>query len=338
MSFHIKNVNKYYRWVKNHYLAYQDNRVISREYAHICACLNFSMLRNDRRNIQKYADLKNEYILNYIRSKCPQTIEKYKNTPIPSNLFEPNTEVKVWSMWWQGEENADKMFRMCIDSARRHTKHPVITLDKYNYKEYFDIPEFILKKHEDGKIAVQHICDLMFCSILAAQGGLFTGATVWWSQDATEELLKTPFYTPRAVDLNAWAMSKYRWTGYFMGGNKEFPLFSFARDCLIEYWQNADKAIEYVFMDYVFELAYQEIPAVKMMLDSLPEKNNLLRNQLIEKLSEPYDEDSFRQYTEGDTFIYKLSWKFGKKELVTEDGRPTNYAFMLGESGIGLEE
>lgn len=115
-------------------------------------------------------------------------------------------------------------------------------------------------------------------------------------------------------------------------------MFSFARDCLIEYWQNADKAIEYVFMDYAFELAYQEIPAVKMMLDSLPEKNNLLRNQLIEKLSEPYDEDSFRQYTEGDTFIYKLSWKFGKKELVTEDGRPTNYAFMLGESGIGLEE
>ena len=57
----------------------------------------------------------------------------------------------------------------------------------------------MLDKNKEGKIALQHICDFMVVSILAAQGGFFTGATIWWSQDATDELLRTPFYTCRAV-------------------------------------------------------------------------------------------------------------------------------------------
>lgn len=47
----------------------------------------------------------------------------------------------------------------------------------------FEIPENILKKYHDGKIMVQHICDLMVVSILAEHGGFFTGATVYWTQD-----------------------------------------------------------------------------------------------------------------------------------------------------------
>ena len=88
---------------------------------------------------------------------------------------------------------------MCIDSARRHTGQDVVTLDKDNYRQYFEIPEHVLQKHAEGKIALQHICDLMVMSILAAEGGVFTGATVWWSQDVDEEFLRTPFYVCRAA-------------------------------------------------------------------------------------------------------------------------------------------
>lgn len=237
-------------------------------------------------------------------------------------------------MWWQGEENADKLFRMCIDSARRHTHQPVVTLDKDNYTRYFEIPEHILKKHEEGKIALQHICDLMVVSILAAEGGFFTGATVWWSQDATEELLRAPFWTCRAVSESHLSMSRSRWAGYVLAGKKEFPLFAFARDCLHEYWKNCDKAVDYLMLDYIFELAYQNIPCVREAIDSLPEKNNMLRNELIMHLSDPYDPERFKRYTEGDTFLYKLSWKFGGKSLETTDGKPTCYSMMLSEQNI----
>lgn len=334
MGFHIRHINKYWRWVKKHQAAYKDNCKISRKYAKLCSDLDIALLRNKSASeTDRIAMKKHEWVLNYMEQRCPETIARYQNMAAPENLNKPNSEIKVWSMWWQGEEQADKLFRMCIDSAGRHTGHEVITLSKDNYQKYFMIPDYILQKHQEGKIALQHICDLMVMSILAEEGGVFTGATVWWSQDVDETFLRTPFYVCRAVTERKLLMSRSRWVGYFLAGNKEFPLFPFVRDCLHEYWKNCDKAVDYLMMDYLFELAYRNIPCVRETIDALPD-NNLLRNELINDLSAPYEEETFKKYTEGDTFLYKLSWKFGKKDLKTSDGRLTNYGHMLEECGF----
>ena len=336
MAFHISHLKKYYRWFKNTQVSYKNNCTISREYAKICRSLDWAMLLNrSEADVDEKAVAKHEWILSYIKNLCPETITRYSNMQAPDDLHDLQKEVKVWSMWWQGEEKADKLFRMCIDSARRHTHHDVIVLDQNNYKDYFDIPEHMLKKHSEGKIALQHICDFMVVSILAAQGGFFTGATVWWSQDKDDEFLRTPYFTPKAASNRPFFMSRSRWTGYLLAGNKDFPLFSFARDCLSEYWRNADKAVDYLMLDYVFELAYQTIPCVKEMIDELPD-NNLLRNEMIGLLGKPFNEDEYKKYTEGDTFIYKLSWKFGNKDLKTPDGKETYYAHLLNECDIHL--
>ena len=334
MGFHISHVNKYVRWLKKERTEYRDVCMISRELAGIQRRLSFAMLRGQKSKVENYSDQKHQWILRYVADRCPETLEKYRELPAPAGVTEPNPELKVWSMWWQGEARADKLFRMCIESARRHTHQPVITLDKDNYRKYFEIPEHIQRKHAEGRIALQHVCDLMIVSILAAEGGFFTGATVWWSQDAAEELLRAPFWTCRAVSDSHYNMSRSRWVGYVMGGRKDFPLFAFARDCLHEYWKNCDKAVDYLLLDYVFELAYQNIPCVREAIDALPERNNMLRNELIMHLSDPYDPEVFKRYTEGDTFLYKLSWKFGSKEENTSDGRMTNYKFMLRQSGL----
>ncbi len=317
----------------NEWKKYDQNKARSKEYAKADLDLDVALLLNDTDKIESAAKKKNDYVLNYIAGKCSDTIDKFKNGKIIYDPSAPQDEIKVWSMWLQGEENADKLFRMCIDSARRHTGQEVIVLSKDNYDQYFSIPEYILEKHKDGKIAVQHICDLMVVSILAAQGGFFTGATVWWSQDVGEDFLKTPFFTCKAESKSNLLMSRSRWVGYVLAGKKDFPLFSFARECLLEYWRKCDYAIDYLMLDYIFELAYQNIPEVRNTIDELPD-NNLLRNELINKLGEAYDEKQFRRYTQGDTFMYKLSWKFGNKSTVTNQNKKTIYAHMLEEAGL----
>ena len=333
MGFHVSNIGKYHRWLKKVRQEYRDDCLVAKDLAKINRRLKFAMLFRQKERVEAISDEKHRWILDYVAIHCPETLKRYREMGEFENITEPNPEIKVWSMWWQGEEQADKLFRMCIDSARRHTHQPVITLDKDNYRQYFEIPEHILRKLGEGKIALQHVCDLMVVSILAAEGGLFTGATVWWSQDATEELLRAPFWTCRAVSQSHYHMSRSRWVGYIMAGRKEFPLFAFARDCLHEYWQNCDKAVDYLMLDYIFELAYQNIPCVRAAIDALPEQNNMLRNELINHLSDPYDPEQFKRYTEGDTFLYKLSWKFGKKAMESEHGELTNYAHMLSECG-----
>lgn len=89
-------------------------------------------------------------------------------------------------------------------------------------------------------------------------------------------------------------------------------------------------------MDYVFELAYELIPCVKQTIDTLP-NNNLLRNELIGCLSEPYSKERFSRFSEGDTMFYKLSWKFGSKLSRTSDGALTNYGHMLQELGMEVD-
>ena len=331
MGFHINHLNKYWRWFKKTQADYRDCLTVSRELAGINRRLAIAALLGQQEKLERVSDEKHAWILDYVSARCPETLKKYRGMDAPADFGGPNPEIKVWSMWWQGEENADKLFRMCIDSARRHTHQPVITLDKENYSKYFEIPEHILRKHAEGKIALQHICDLMVVSILAAEGGFFTGATVWWSQDVTEELLRAPFWTCRAVSESRVNMSRSRWVGYVMAGRKEFPLFSFARDCLQEYWKNSDKIVDYLLLDYVFELAYQNIPCVRAAIDALPPQNNMLRNELIYHLSDSYDPERFKRYTQGDTFLYKLSWKFGNKAEKTLDGKSTNYGHMLEE-------
>lgn len=333
MSFQIKHLNKYFRWVKKEAKNVRQYRTVDPEYARRSFALDVAMLRN--RGIDEAAERKHEWVLAYIADKCSETVEKYRAMPVPRDMTAPNPERKVWSMWWQGEENADKLFRMCIESARRHTHLPVITLDQDNYSKYFEIPDYILQKQKEGKIALQHVCDLMVMSIMAAEGGFFTGATVWISQDIGDDILCAPFWTCRAVTKSKYHMSRSRWVGYVMSGRKDFPLWSFARDCLHEYWRKCDKAVDYLMLDYIYELAYRNIPCVREAIDALPEKNNMLRNELIEHLSDPYDPEAFRRYTEGDTVMYKLSWKFGEKAEKTPDGKLTNYGHMLAESSIG---
>lgn len=333
MGFNIKHINKYIRWLKKHSAEYRDNKYWSKEYAKYCGDLDWGLLLQKSNDKLDYLAMrKHEYILDFMSRTCSETISKYQNFPTPQNLHELNKETKVWSMWWQGEDQADKLFRMCIDSARRHTGQNIITLSKDNYSQYFDIPDYILRKHKEGKIALQHICDFMVMSIMAEQGGFFTGATVWWSQDKDENFLRTPFFVCKAETDRKLFMSRSRWVGYVMGGNKEFPLFPFVRDCLKEYWLKCDKAIDYLMMDYIFELAYRNIPCVRETINENPD-NNMLRNDLIGNLGEPYDEERFKYYTEGDTFLYKLSWKFGSKDLKTSDGRITNYGHMIEECG-----
>ncbi len=328
MGFHITRLPKYWRWVKKTQSAYRENRRFGKEYAKLCRNLDIALLLGRQPAIDAAAAKKHAWVLEYLKALCPDTLAKYQNWQEPENLRAPQEEIRVWSMWWQGEENADRLFRMCIDSARRQTGCPVVVLDQNNYSQYFSIPDTILRKYAAGKINPAHVCDYMVVSVLAQQGGYFTGATVWCSQRIPEAILRAPFFVCKAETTSTYHMSRSRWVGYLLGGRKEFPLFSFARDFLTEYWEKMDCVVDYLLLDYIFELAYQTIPCVKALIDENSD-NNLLRNELIGCLGEEYNPEAFARFTQGDTFAYKLSWKFGSKATQTPEGKRTNYGYML---------
>ena len=57
-----------------------------------------------------------------------QVIDTYKNIPNPSTT-EVRKKAPIFVCWWQGEENAPEIVRICIASIKRNAQdHPVVLI------------------------------------------------------------------------------------------------------------------------------------------------------------------------------------------------------------------
>lgn len=300
-----------------------------KEYAQMCYAAEKAIYqKRPMQEIHALLKKRDDYILREIEQKCESVIKNaegyQKNAKKPRSVDEP-----VWVFWWTGEENAPEIVKACIRSIRRNAnKHRVIVIDRSNISEYVRLPEYIDEKHNQGKISHAAYADILRITLLAEYGGVWIDATVFLSQPLPDVLFKDTFYTAKSVDNNAFYFSRSRWVLYFLAGNRDFSLFSFVRDMLFVYWKDTDEIIAYLLMDYIFDIAYRHIPEVKSEIDALP-NNNLNRGQLMNRINEPYSKEFFDALETGNTFLSKLSWRYGNPVAATKDGQKTNYGHLL---------
>ena len=79
------------------------------------------------------------------------------------------------------------------------------------------------------------------------------------------------------------------------------------KDFYNQYWQDYDEVIDYVLMDYMIDMAYENIPVVKKFLDDVPINNNRVWS-LLRILNLPYSQYPYEKIFKGN-FLNKLSWK-----------------------------
>ena len=130
------------------------------------------------------------------------------------------------------------------------------------------------------------------------------------------------------VNFELLFYSKSRWCSYFLAGSKNFPLFAFARDCFLQYWEKSNALIDYLFVDYVLGIAYDNFAEIRKVFDSV-EDNNSARGLLMEKINEEYSAQLFCDLSEKETFLSKLSWRYGNPRVLTADGKISNYGHLL---------
>ena len=88
----------------------------------------------------------------------------------------------IWIFWWQGYDTAPLLVKKCIDSIIKNAgNHPVILITKENWKNYADIPDYIIEKVEKGIITLTHFSDILRMSLVSEHGGLWLDATIFVS-------------------------------------------------------------------------------------------------------------------------------------------------------------
>lgn len=262
-------------------------------------------------------------IKTFLREKFDYLVKKHQN-PVVNNKTCPKVSPKdfqIYFCWLQGEENLPPLIRCCYNSLKMNAgNRKIIFLDDKNFSNYVDLPDYVVDKFREKKIGPAHFSDVMRINLLEKYGGLWLDSTILVTEplDKHKDLLKLPYFTQKytnekdnfhPVTKGFGAYASYARWGTFIQGTSMLhnPFFVFAKEFCEDYWREFDEAIDYVIMDYMFELAHDNIPFVQKEMDDVPINNPNVWT-LKNYLNVPYNQFPFDKIIK-DTFLNKMSWR-----------------------------
>ena len=215
---------------------------------------------------------------------------------------------------WACPEEGQNSFEM------NTSPYKICFIDEQNFSNYVELPNHIMDKFKAGKISRTHLSDIIRINLLEQYGGLWLDSTILITEPLSKykNYWKMPFFTQKFCherdNNNRYArtfrcyVSYARWAGFIQGSAiLHNPLYTFMKEFYNEYWRDFDDVIDYVLMDFMMDIAYDNIPFVHKEMDDVPINNvntwttNMHLNDLYEKF--PFDK------VIKDTFLNKLSWK-----------------------------
>ena len=238
-----------------------------------------------------------EFIINYEFNTCNQ-----KNSKI------------IWTLWMQGYENAPELVKSTIDSIRKFAElnnFQFILLEENTIEKYIVFPKLIKEKMDLGVIDYTKISDILRVSLLAKYGGTWVDATIYMKEEFDSSLLLQNYYTIKTGGIEDYSpnISNNRWKGFFLSGNSS--LFSFTRDFFFEYYSRYDIAVDYLLIDYIFDIAYKYDEKIKNQMLEL-EKSNPNLFWLESHLGDEFDQKVWDNITET-TKVFKTTYKLSEE-------------------------
>lgn len=247
----------------------------------------------------------------YSYEKVEKYLEKYlpfvRNINPGSNVVEKNEgSEKIFSIWFQGEENAPELVKVCFRRLRETYGDRYIVLDNKNLRKWVKLPEFIWQKWEAGKITHAHLSDICRVALLYQNGGIWFDATdyltapvpIWIEESDLFIYLEGNNITPGTLIQSC-----------FMRARKGHPLFKAWLDFIFHYWEQEDKLVHYFLLHYMLRFLIENNSEVKRLFEQMPQINQDPTHILWHlHHKEPYSKELYLRDTK-DSFFQKTSFK-----------------------------
>ena len=271
---------------------------------------------------------KDRCILDWLRKNYSSVIQKYKHN-ISGTVEKSGSNAPIWTVWWQGEENAPEVVKMCFASVNRHKgTHPFRIITRDNFREYIGLPEHITRKVQDKTISFTHFSDIIRVYLLYQYGGLWLDATMLVTGNIPEEIFRREFFSIKSgFNPKSHAVTMGRWASFLQAAHKGSMLCGFALDFHLEYWKEQIMPVDYILIDYIYALAYEEFPECRELLDSVP-VNNKDTERLMPILNQKWDSGKFAELSASTNF-FKLSWKHKFAGVIS--GQETFYGHLAAK-------
>lgn len=270
---------------------------------------------------------KHEVMLDYFEKRCGAYFASYDfAAPVPDD--DPSMRGKIWACWWQGEENAPEIVKACLRTVRAASLgHEVIVLNNNNYREYADLPDWIVEKYERGIISRTQFSDVLRFTLLAQHGGIWLDATMCCTAPLPPDAFDRELFTISRPDCDHMSVAAGRFSDFCFGCNYDSRrIFATIRDACYRYWETNDMLVDYLTNDYMIVLMQKLDPHHVGRAFAAIEPSDPRMADLLVHLNDPYDEKLWKEIT-SQTGLFKLSWKM---QTVAEiDGKTTFYGKLI---------
>ncbi len=277
--------------------------------------------------VRKRLMKKHDIMLEYFEKRFGEFYKNYDyHQPLKEN--DPQLRNRIWICWWQGEENAPPVVKRCIESIRRSAgSHTVTLITEENFREYADIPDWVYEKFQKGIITRTNLSDLLRLSLLAQHGGMWLDTTFFCTADCClDDYFQHPLWSIKRPDYLHCSIASGYFAGYsLMSSYENRYAFSVIRDFFLKYWEQSDKLIDYLLVDYMIVLAQKHDERINELFRRIV-PNNSNCDELFKELGNEFTKEGWERLQEA-TCLYKLSWKHTFPK--TKKGKKTYFASLL---------
>ena len=235
----------------------------------------------------------------------------------------------IWFCWLQGMKNAPDIVHACYNSINQNIPdREVKVIDGQKWKEYVELPVYILKKWEKGRIPAALFSDLLRLELLIKYGGTWIDSTVLCtglqiSDSKSQEFMDTDLFLFQYTKQGSIPVSISNW---FITSCSNNEVLMVLRDMLYAYWKDYDCTLDYYIFHLFFSMISKEYTE---QIKAMPYGQSMNSLELLHHWNEKYDQMKWDNLTSKVSF-HKLAFRVDDN---IEQNKENYYNYILTEYG-----
>lgn len=230
----------------------------------------------------------------------------------------------IWWCWLQGYDAAPPIVKACFNSHKQLTGYSLEVIDNANWREYLELPGYIVEKWEKKQIPPALFSDLLRLELLIKYGGTWIDSTVLCTGFKEFESLSSSsgsssspsvqeFKKYLEADLFLFQYTKQgsipvSISNWFISAHSNNEVLIVLRDMLYAYWKDFDCVLDYYIFHLFFAMISKEYPEQIAAMPYGQSQNSLL---LLHHWGEKFDQKKWDKLTSQVCF-HKLAFRVGE--------------------------
>lgn len=219
----------------------------------------------------------------------------------------------IWTMWWQGIENAPLLVKRCIDSMHQYGNgFEVHVIDANNVHQYIQIPDYIEEKHVKGIIPNAHFSDIVRLLLLKHYGGVWIDSTIMLTDILPKYITDEDVFFYHSDGRGGVQM-----INPLIAACPNHPLIEDVLDLLLEYWKNENKLVSYIIMPLFSTMTISKSPLNRQLWEQVPCVYSATLIYLLRLLPMKFNNNTYDIVKELSP-VHKLTYKYEQFGIDTE--------------------